>query len=341
LLRDLIRIPSFSKTEDKTADCIAAFFQKHGIPTQRLGNNVWAQSAHWDDAKPVYLLNSHHDTVKPAAGWRRDPFSPALEGENLYGLGSNDAGGCLTALIATFLYFHKQKLRFNLVLLASAEEEISGPGGVSAALPALGRIDAAIVGEPTSLQMAVAEKGLMVLDGVARGQSGHAARNEGINALYLALDDIWNIRNFVFEKTSPLLGNVKATVTQIQSGTQHNVVPDTCTFVVDVRSNACYTNEEIHALLQSRVQSELKARSYRLQSTAISLEHPLVQAGLALGLPYFGSATLSDKALMPFPALKLGCGESARSHTADEFIKVSELKAGIELYIRLLETVRE
>ncbi len=347
LLQHLIATPSLSREEDKTADLIEAFLSKKNIPTERKGNNVWAKNQFYtsDGAQntegvegvPCILLNSHHDTVKPAATYTRNPFASDIFDGKLFGLGSNDAGGALVSLLATFCFFYDKKLPFNLIFLASAEEEISGKNGVESVLPELPRFDVGIVGEPTLMQMAVAEKGLMVLDGVAQGTSGHAARNEGINALYRALDDIQTIRTFDFDKKSPLLGEVKATVTQIEAGTQHNVVPDVCRFVVDVRSNECYSNLEILDILQNAVQfSTLSPRSTRLNSSKIDLLHPLILRGSALGLTHYGSPTLSDQALMPFPTLKIGPGDSARSHTADEFIFVEEIKQGIDIYNRLL-----
>lgn len=337
LLRSLIATPSFSREEDRTAGLIEAFLQQHGVPAQRKKNNIWARNRHFDPQKPVVLLNSHHDTVRPGQGYTRDPFSPDIVDGKLYGLGSTDAGAALSCLLATFLYFYDNPhLPFNLICAATAEEEISGKDGVELILPELGKIDCAIVGEPTRMQLAIAEKGLLVLDGLATGRPGHAAREEGENALYKALDDIAWIRNHRFERESELLGPVKMSVTVIHAGTQHNVVPDRCTYTVDVRVNECYTLEEIVSEMQRHVQSELRPRSLRLRSSIIPPEHPLVQAGLALGRTCYGSPTTSDKALMPFPALKIGPGDSARSHTADEFIYLSELEEGIELYINLL-----
>lgn len=339
LLQNLIKTPSLSKEENDTANIINSFFNSQNIPTHRKGNNVWIKSKDWDNTKPVILLNSHHDTVKPASGYTRNPFAPTIEGDVLYGLGSNDAGGSLVALIATFVHFyHKTNLPFNLIMAATAEEEISGKNGIASLLPDLGKIDLGIVGEPTQMRMAIAEKGLMVIDGYAKGQSGHAARAEGINALYIALQDIDFIKNYNWEKVSPLLGKTKSTVTQINAGTQHNVIPDQCHFVIDVRTNEHYSNEAAFEILQKNTKSELKARSFRLNSSGISLEHPIVQAGLKMGLPYYGSPTLSDQALMNgFPTIKMGCGKSARSHTADEFILISEIENGIGIYIELLE----
>lgn len=342
LLKALIATPSFSREEDQAAERVAAFFTQKNIPFQRKLNNIWVKNRHWQAEKPVLLLNSHIDTVKPATGWQRDPFHPGVEQSDiLYGLGSNDAGGPLVSLIAAFVHLYELRdLSVNLIMAATAEEEISGANGIAALIPELGQIDFAIVGEPTQMRMAIAEKGLMVIDGEAKGVSGHAAREEGVNALYIALDDIQTIRNLELEQVSPLLGKTKMSVTQIEAGKQHNVVPDSCRFVIDVRTNECYRNEEVFEILQSKVQSSLKARSFRLNSSGIPLEHPLVKSGLKLGLPYFGSPTLSDQALMPFPSLKIGPGDSARSHTADEYIRLSEIQAGIELYIQLIEGIQ-
>ncbi|GAB5553385.1 MAG: M20 family metallo-hydrolase [Saprospiraceae bacterium] len=340
LLQQLIETPSLSRQESATADLIQQFLEQKGIPHQRFQNNIVAKTTNWSDQKPVLLLNSHHDTVKPAKGWQRDPFKANLEGDQLFGLGSNDAGASLVSLIVTFCFFYEKELPVNLVLAATAEEEISGPNGIALVLPELGGIDAAIVGEPTQMRLAIAERGLMVVDGEAVGQSGHAARSEGINALYIAMEDIRKIRDFRFEKVSDLLGPTKATVTQIQAGSQHNVVPDSCTFVIDVRTNERYSNEEAFKLLDSLTASNLKARSYRLNSSSIELQHPLVKSGLAMGKATYASPTLSDQALMPFPTLKMGPGKSERSHTADEFIYLAEIKAGIEDYIQLIQNLK-
>ncbi len=337
LLQQLIATPSFSRQEDQTAAIIADFLDQQGIPCKRAGNNIWAFSKNWQKNQPTVLLNSHHDTVKPVRAWTRDPFEATIEGDVLYGLGSNDAGGPLVSLIATFLYFFQQTNSFNLILAATAEEEISGKNGIASIIEDLPPVHFAIVGEPTSLQMAVAEKGLMVIDATAQGKSGHAARNEGVNAIYLALQDIEWIKNYEFERVSPLLGKVKATVTQIEAGYQHNVVPDQCKFVIDVRSNECYNNQELLDILQKNTQSTLQARSLRLGSSGIAKDHPIVQAGKILGMNTYGSPTLSDQALLPFPSLKLGCGKSTRSHTANEYIKLSEIEKGIETYVQLLK----
>lgn len=338
LLKELIAIPSFSKEEDKTASAIELFLQSFGIKTERHLNNIWARNKYYDESKPTVLLNSHHDTVKPNKGYTSDPFAPIEKEDKLYGLGSNDAGGCLVSLIAAFIHFYdKENLKYNLVLAATAEEEISGKNGVEALLPYLGKIDCGIIGEPTLLQMAVAERGLMVLDCTAHGKAGHAARNEGENALYKAVNDIQWFRDFQLEKVSPLLGPSKMTVTVVETDNKaHNVVPAQCKFVVDVRVNELYTFEEILEIIRKHIQSEVQPRSTRLRSTSIALDHPLVEAGKALGKTCYGSPTTSDKALMPFPALKIGPGDSARSHTADEYIFVKEINEGIEFYIQLL-----
>jgi acetylornithine deacetylase len=337
LLQQLIATPSFSREEAATADLLAAFFHRKNIPTERAGNNVWARAKHWQPDHPTLLLCSHHDTVRPVAGWQRDPFQPTVEEGKLYGLGSNDAGASLVSLAAVFAHFYEVKdLPWNLIFLGTAEEEVSGNQGVAMVLPQLGQIHCGMVGEPTGMQMAVAEKGLLVVDATAHGKAGHAARDEGENAIYTALQDIDFLKNYQFEKTSDLLGPVKMTVTQIEAGTQHNVVPDACRFVVDIRTNECYTNEEVFAILQTNLRSELRARSFRLNSSSIPPDHPLVQRGKALGLRSFGSPTLSDAALMPFPTLKIGPGKSERSHTADEFVYLREIEEGIDVYKKLI-----
>lgn len=337
LLIKLIATPSFSKEEDQTASLIANFFYTHEIPFQRKGNNIWARNLHFQPQLPTILLNSHHDTVKPAHGWHTDPFDPVISEDVLTGLGSNDAGGPLVSLIGAFIhYYASPELPYNLILAATAEEEISGNGGIALILPELGEIDLGIIGEPTQMQMAIAEKGLMVLDGYAKGKSGHAAREEGVNAIYEALPDLHWFQSFQFPQQSPFLGPVKMTVSQIQAGTQHNVVPDNCHFVVDVRTTEMYTNEQTLAIIQAHVKSEIIPRSLRLAPSGISLEHPIVKKGMELGLSYFGSPTLSDQALIPYPTIKVGPGNSARSHTPNEFIRLSEIREGISLYIQLL-----
>lgn len=341
LLKSLIATPSLSRQDGDTADLIEAFLKDQNLAPKRHLNNVWLRTRNWQDGRPVVLLNSHHDTVKAAAGYTRDPHLAEVIDGKLYGLGSNDAGGALVSLISTFVELeNNQNLGCNLILAATAEEEISGPNGIAALLPLLGPIDAGIVGEPTLLDLAVAERGLVVIDGEAKGVSGHAARKEGVNALYLALDDIHVIRNHVFTRPSELLGPTSAAVTVLNSGTQHNVVPDRATFLIDLRVNEAYRNEEAVAELQAVcTSSNLTPRSLRLQSSEIPAVHPLVRAGLVVRpkAKTYGSPTLSDQALMPFPTLKLGPGDSARSHTADEFIYVSEIEAARKMYTALLK----
>jgi acetylornithine deacetylase len=341
LLKKLIATPSFSKEEENTAAIIENFLHDRGCKTHRHLNNIWAPNKYFDESKPTILLNSHHDTVKPNKSYTLDPFTPVEKDGKLFGLGSNDAGGSLVSIISLFLHFHdKEYLKYNLVLGISAEEEISGKNGVEALLSVLPAIDCAIVGEPTLLQMAIAERGLMVLDCIAQGKAGHAARNEGENAIYKAIADIDWIQNFQFQKVSPFLGPVKMTVTSIETENKaHNVVPSDCKFVIDVRLNELYSHEEVLDTIENNLTSSVQMRSDRLRSSMISLDHPLVKAGLNIGRTYYGSPTASDKALMPFPALKIGPGDSARSHTADEFIFIEEIKEGIDLYIQLLQQV--
>lgn len=340
LLKKLIATPSFSKEEDKTADIIQEFLEEKGVKTNRYLNNIWAANFYFDESKPTILLNSHHDTVKPNKGYTLDPFSPIENDGRLYGLGSNDAGGCLVSLIATFLHFYdKKELKYNLIIAATAEEEISGSNGVEILLPRLPEIDFGIVGEPTLMNMAVAEKGLLVLDCTSHGKAGHAAREEGDNAIYKALKDIEWFRTYKYDKVSDLLGPMKMSVTIINAGTQHNVVPHECKFTVDIRVNELYSFEEVLDIIRSNVECEVQPRSIRLRSTAIAVDHPLVNAGIELGRTYYGSPTTSDKALMKFPALKIGPGDSARSHTADEYIFVGEVSKGIATYVELLKKV--
>ena len=336
LLQRLIATPSVSRDEAAAADIIFQYLCERGAQPQRLGNNVWALSPNFDASLPTILLNAHIDTVKPVSGWQRDPFTPTLEDDRLYGLGANDCGGGLVSLLTTFLTLPLSGgVGGGLIFLASAEEEVSGGSGIESVRERLPKIDFAIVGEPTGMQPAIAEKGLMVVDAVAQGRAGHAARNEGVNAIDIAIDDIRRLKDIEW-KSSPLLGSVKTTVTIINAGTQHNVIPDTCQFTIDVRSNECYTNEEIFGILQQKLRSKLKARSFRLSSSSIPLEHPFVQRCIAMGMKPFGSPTLSDQALMPWPSLKLGPGDSARSHTADEYICLSEIEQAIQLYQALL-----
>ncbi|MBQ8064655.1 MAG: M20 family metallo-hydrolase [Prevotella sp.] len=336
LLKRLISTPSISHDEAAAADILSDFIKQCGLPVRRIGNNLLVEE-HLDARKPTVLLNAHIDTVKPVSTWSRDPFAADVEGDRLYGLGSNDCGGGLVSLLTAYRVLRGLPTQYNLVYLASCEEEVSGANGFSLALPELPAIDVAIVGEPTGMQPAIAEKGLMVIDGIARGKSGHAARNEGVNAIYEALDDLVWLRDYRFDKDSALLGATKMTVTVINSGTQHNVVPDECRFVIDVRPNEYYKNEELFLFLQEHMKKcELKARSFRLASSYMPAEHPLIQRCIQMGMQPFGSPTLSDQALMPFPSFKLGPGLSARSHTADEFICLSEIDDAIATYIRLL-----
>ena len=340
LLKDLIAIPSLSKDEGRTADLIIKTLEERGVQTHRHLNNVWAVNKFYNPDKPTLLLNSHHDTVKPNAVYTLDPFTPIEKDGKLYGLGSNDAGGALVSLIATFIHFYeKENLKYNLVLAATAEEEISGKNGVECILDKLPTIDFAIVGEPTLMDLAIAEKGLMVIDCVAKGVGGHAAREEGDNAIYKAMKDIEWFRNYQFDKVSDTLGAMKMSVTVINAGSQHNVVPAECAFTVDIRITDAYTHEEVLDIIDRHTLSEITPRSMRLKSSGIAVDHPIVQAGLALGRKTYGSPTMSDQALIPVPSLKIGPGDSARSHTADEFIFVDELKEGVRLYIEMLEKV--
>ena len=339
LLKRLIATPSVSRDEAAAADVMEGYMQEKGLSPQRSGNNLWCMSDGFDAENPTILLNAHIDTVKPVAGWQHDPFTPVVEDGKLYGLGSNDCGGGLIALLQAFMILRAEKNPFNLVYLASCEEEVSGKNGIESVLSLLPKIDFAIVGEPTGMQPAIAEKGLMVIDATAHGKAGHAARNEGDNAIYHAIKDIQWLAEWQFPKQTELLGPVKQTVTIINAGTQHTVIPDACTFTIDVRSNECYTNEEIFAFFQEHLTSELKARSFRLSSSSIPMEHSFVQACIREGLTPFGSPTLSDQALMRFPSLKLGPGESSRSHTADEYIKISEINDAISLYVKLLRNM--
>lgn len=338
LLKKLIAAPSFSKEENNTASIILEFLLSKQVRIERYLNNVWAKNLFFDDAKPTILLNSHHDTVKPNKGYTIDPFVPLEQDGKLFGLGSNDAGGSLVSLIAVFLHYYSQKnLKYNLILTATAEEEISGKNGIEALLPQLDKVDFGIVGEPTKMQMAVAERGLMVLDCTAHGVAGHAAREEGENAIYNAIKDIEWFQTYRFDKVSELLGPVKMSVTVIESENKaHNVVPAQCRFVVDTRVNELYTFDEVLAVIGKNVKSNVQPRSTRLKSSSIALDHPVVEAGLKLGRFFYGSPTTSDKALMNFPALKIGPGDSSRSHTADEYIYIHEIKEGIDLYIQLL-----
>ncbi len=340
LLQRLIATPSPSRDEGAVADIMEAEFARWGFTPRRKGNNAWAEAWAYDQKKPTILLDAHLDTVKPSSVWTRDAFSPTIEGERLYGLGSNDTGASLVAMLCAFVRLAKTEQPYNLIMLASAEEEVTGAGGVRAVLGELPRIDLGIVGEPTSLEIGVAEKGLMVLDCVAHGVAGHAAREEGVNAIYKALSDIEWFRTHRFERVSPLLGAVKMTVTGIEAGTQHNVVPAECRFMVDVRVNECYSNEELLALICEAVECDVKPRSTHLNSSAISQEHPAVQRLLQMGRKAFGSPTMSNQAVMPFTTLKIGPGDSARSHTADEYILLSEITEAVEVYYALLDNLK-
>jgi acetylornithine deacetylase len=336
-LKKLISTQSYSGDEEKVADIINAVLTERGYKTHRKKNNVWAYSKNYQEGRPTLLMNSHLDTVKANSKWTKNPFEPLVEDGKLFGLGSNDAGGCLVSLMASFLVLDVENQSYNLVFVASAEEENSGFDGFECVQPELGKIDVGIVGEPTLMDMAIAEKGLMVVDAEAEGKLGHAARDEGINAISIAMEDINWLHSYKFEKESEKLGAVKMTVTQIEAGKQHNVVPASCKFVIDVRTNEHYDNEAAFNIIQKHVKSKLKARSFRLNSSGIELEHPMIQAGLKLGMNWYGSPTTSDQAIMRgFPTVKLGPGDSARSHTADEFIYLEEIKNGIEKYYQLL-----
>ena len=341
LLQKLITTVSFSKEESMTADIIEQFFSKKNIPSNRHLNNVWCVNKYFDNAKPAILLNSHHDTVKPNPQCTKDPFLPTIEDGKLFGLGSNDAGGCLVSLITAFCHFYKlENLKYNIVIAATAEEEISGKNGIESILTSLPKIDFAIVGEPTLTNLAIAEKGLLVLDCTATGKAGHAAREEGDNAIYKALQDINWFQNFKFPKLSETLGPIKMSVTSINTENRaHNVVPAICSFIVDVRVTDAYNHQEILDIIRQHIKSEVQPRSSRLRSSKIDKNHPLVQAGIKLGKQTYGSPTTSDAALIPAPVLKCGPGDSARSHTADEFIYLKEIEEGINTYIKILEQV--
>lgn len=336
LLKNMIRIPSFSRDEGAVADFLERWMLTEGFAARRLGNNLWMESGP-ADGRPTILLNAHIDTVKPASGYTRDPFTPEIEDGCLYGLGSNDDGGSLIALLETYSRLIQKEQPYRLIFSATAEEEVSGKGGLDLILPELGRIDFGVMGEPTGMRMAVAERGLMVLDCTAYGKSGHAARNEGVNAIYKAIEDIQWFKSHSFDRVSDFLGAVKMSVTQINAGTQHNVVPDRCTFVVDVRPNGMYTNPELLEMIKSSVSCEVKERSTRIGSSHLPTDHPAVVRGLSLGLEPFGSPTTSNQALCHFPTLKIGPGDSARSHSANEYIRLDEIGDGIETYVALLD----
>ena len=337
LLKQLIAIPSFSKDEGGTADVIGNFLRNKALVPHRLGNNVWAFASPYNPDLPTIWLNSHHDTIKPNSGYTKDPFSALEQEGKLFGLGSNDAGGPLVALIATFCSFIEKDLPFNLLLIASAEEEISGLQGISSLISIRPPADLVLVGEPTQMKLAVAEKGLLVLEGTVKGKAGHAAREEGINAIYLALNDLEKVKNFQFQKISPFLGPTKVSCTVINAGEQHNTVPELCRYVLDVRINELYTHEEVLEELKSVLTADLVPRSLRLRSSNLPEDHLLQQVATSMGLKKIGSPTLSDQALIPYPSAKIGPGDSARSHTADEFIFVTELEESISTYISILE----
>lgn len=340
LLRELIRTPSFSREEGATADILTGFLAARKIPFFRRANNVWAFNRHYDPTRPTILLNSHHDTVRPNSAYTRDPFDPAVEGDRLYGLGSNDAGASVVSLTAAFLHFYElEGLRYNLCLAVTAEEEVSGRGGLEMIVPELGPLEFALVGEPTGMQLAIAERGLIVVDCVAHGKAGHAAREEGDNAIYRAMRDIEWFRTYRFPKESALFGAVKMSVTVISAGTQHNVVPAECRFTVDIRVTDRYTNEEVLGIIRSHVQCDVTPRSTRLKPSSIRADHPIVRAGLSLGRKTYGSPTTSDQALLDIPSLKVGPGDSARSHSADEYVGLGEIREGIALYIGLLSAI--
>lgn len=336
LLKAMISIPSFSREEQTVADMLEEYIHKMNFRTERKGNNIWIKSPHFSEAKPTVLLNSHIDTVKPVSAWQRDPFGALVEDDKLYGLGSNDAGASVVSLLHAFFLLTQKVQDYNLIFLASCEEEVSGKNGIESVLPDLPVPVFAIVGEPTGMHPAIAEKGLMVLDCKSLGESGHAARNEGVNAIYKAIKDIEWFRTYQFADVSELLGPVKMSVTMINSGTQHNVVPDECSFVVDVRSNECYSNLDLHEIIKKHVDCEVTPRSFRLNSSKIAIENPFVQRAIIIGREPYGSPTLSDQALMNFPSVKMGPGDSARSHTADEYIKLDEIREAIEFYYKLL-----
>lgn len=341
LLQELISTPSFSSEEGETSVRIAKFLEDKEIPFHKKTNNIWTTNRYFNSEKPTVLLNSHHDTVKPSDSYTVDPFDPRIEDGKLYGLGSNDAGGALVSLLGAFLkYYQKKDLPFNLIYAATAEEEISGKEGVESVLEDLGTIDLAIVGEPTGMQMAIAEKGLLVLDCHYYGIAGHAARNEGENAIYKCIKDLEWFKSFKFEDVSSLLGPVQMNVTQIESGKNHNVVPDKCSLVVDVRCTDVYTLEETLEIINKNTKGQIVPRSIRLRPSAISANHPIVHASKDLDIDTYGSPTLSDQALMPFQSVKIGPGESSRSHMADEYIFLDEIEKGIEVYTELLEKMK-
>lgn len=340
LLQTLICTPSFSGEEDVTKSILKQFFKENGIRTFESKNNIWALNKHFLDTKPTILLNSHHDTVRPNEGYTRNPFEAKIENGKLYGLGSNDAGASLVSLLALFLFFNQEKdLKYNLVYAATAEEESSGPNGLNSIIQDLPEIDFAMVGEPTEMHLAIAEKGLLVIDAIAPGIAGHAAHSNTENAIYNAIKDIDWIRNYQFPKKSAMRGEVKMSVTQINAGREHNVVPGQCGFVIDVRVTDKYTNKEVFEIIDEHTKSELKARSFSLSSSSIDPSHPIVKAGVSLGRNTYGSPTLSDQSVLSCPSLKLGPGKSTRSHQADEFIKINEIEEAIDIYIKIFKKI--
>ena len=340
LLKALIETPSVSRNEENAANLLASYLDKWQLPYGREANNLWVGCHDWQNDRPTIMLNAHIDTVKPVSTWTRDPYKASQEGDILYGLGSNDCGGGLVSLLQTYRIMLNKPRNYNILWVASAEEEVSGSNGFSRVLSRLPNIDVAIVGEPTGMQPAIAEKGLMVIDGYADGVSGHAARNEGVNAIYEALDDLVWLRDYRFRKVSPLLGETKMTVTVVEAGTQHNVIPDSLHFVIDIRTNEYYQNEFVFEFLRKKMKKcRLEARSFRLHSSSITESHPLIKKCKAMGMRPFGSPTLSDQALMPFTSVKLGPGKSSRSHSANEYIRISEIGNAIETYVNLLSDI--
>ena len=342
LLKQLISTPSVTRSEQEVSAILKADMVRHGYDPQEIGLNLLCYGHSYDPAKPTLLLNSHLDTVKPVAGWTKDPFTPVIVDGRLYGLGSNDDGAGLVSLLYTFYQLDSKEQPYNPLFLATVEEEVNGQGGMKLAVNSLPKVDVALIGEPTGMQPAVAEKGLMVLDFTVHGKAGHAARNEGVNALYRATELIEKLRTFRFDKVSDLLGPVKFTITMINAGTQHNVIPDTCTFTADVRTNELYTNHEVFDIISGQLPEwcEVKARSFNLNSSRIDVNHPVIRKAVSLGMKPYGSPTLSDQAILECPSFKLGPGESARSHTADEFVTLAELEQAVPMYLKLLDRLR-
>lgn len=343
LLKVLVSTPSISREESDATDRLQLFIER-GAPVRfemhRHLNNLWCIAPGYDPLRPTLLLDAHIDTVKPVGSWSKHPFTPTVEGDIIYGLGTNDDGASLVTMLQVFYKLCEYPQQYNTIFLVSAEEEVSGKNGIEAVMPLLPPVSCAIIGEPTGMNPAVAEKGLMVLDCTAKGVSGHAARNEGINAIYKAIEDINWFKNYKFQNSSELLGDVKMTVTQVNAGKQHNVIPDSCSYVVDIRSNECYSNNDLLGIIEKNVGSEVKARSTRLNSSSIATGHPLVKRAIELGRKPFGSPTLSNQALLHIPTLKMGPGDSSRSHTANEYIRISEIREGIKLFAEMLDGLR-